>query len=82
LGPRTGLGGAENLATTGIQSPDLLSLSESLYQLSYPGAPQIQEYSASVDPGHIVSPVVQQSSQGNMQETLSPSVRMPFCNMT
>jgi hypothetical protein len=75
--------GAENLATTGIRSPGLLSLSESLYQLSFPGAPQIREYSVSVEPGHnIVSPVVQRSSQGNMQETLSPSVRMPSCNMT
>ena len=29
--------GAENLALTGIQSPDLPAFSESLYQLSYPG---------------------------------------------
>jgi hypothetical protein len=43
----------------------------------------MQEYSASIDPGHnIVSPVVQPSSPGNMQETLSPSVRMSSYNMT
>jgi hypothetical protein len=29
---------AENLTTTGIRSPDRPALSESLYQLSYPGA--------------------------------------------
>jgi hypothetical protein len=29
--------GAENLAPTGIRSPDLPARSESLYQLSYPG---------------------------------------------
>jgi hypothetical protein len=29
--------GAENLAPTGIRSPDLLGRSESLYRLSYPG---------------------------------------------
>ena len=29
--------GAENLAPTGIRSPDLPTRSESLYQLSYPG---------------------------------------------
>jgi hypothetical protein len=29
--------GAENLALTGIRSPDRPALSESLYRLSYPG---------------------------------------------
>jgi hypothetical protein len=29
--------GAENLATTGVRSPDLPGRSESLYLLSYPG---------------------------------------------
>jgi hypothetical protein len=36
LGPRACLG-AENLAPTGIQSPDRPARSESLYRLSYPG---------------------------------------------
>ena len=31
--------GAENLAPTGIWSPDQPARSESLYQLSYPGPP-------------------------------------------
>jgi hypothetical protein len=31
--------GAENLAPTGIRSPDRLSRSQSLYRLSYPGPP-------------------------------------------
>ena len=36
-GPRPVWTGAENLAPTGIRSPDHLASSESLYQLSYPG---------------------------------------------
>ena len=36
-GPRAGLTGAENLAPTGIRSPDLPARSESLYRLRYPG---------------------------------------------
>jgi hypothetical protein len=32
-----GLMGAENLASTGIRSPDRPSRSQSLYRLSYPG---------------------------------------------
>jgi hypothetical protein len=31
--------GAENLAPTGIRSPDLPACSESLYHLPYPGPP-------------------------------------------
>jgi len=34
------LTGAENLAPTGIRSPDRSSRSESLYRLSYPGPAQ------------------------------------------
>jgi hypothetical protein len=34
--------GAENLATTGIRSPDLPARSESLYRLNYPG-PRINQ---------------------------------------
>ena len=41
MGPRAGLEGAENLAATGIRSPDR---SESLYRLSYPA----QDRNASV----------------------------------
>ena len=37
MGPRTGLTGAENLALTGIRSPDLPGRSESLYRLRCPG---------------------------------------------
>ena len=37
LGPRTGLDGAENLAFTGILSPDRPTRGESLYRLSYRG---------------------------------------------
>ena len=37
--PRAGLDGAENLAHTGIRSPDTPARSESLYCLSYPGPP-------------------------------------------
>jgi len=37
VGPRAGLAGAENLATTGIRSPDRPARSESLHQLRYPG---------------------------------------------
>jgi hypothetical protein len=33
--------GAENLAPTGIRSPDLPTRSESLYRLRYPGPPFI-----------------------------------------
>jgi hypothetical protein len=36
--PRVGLDGAENLAHTGIRSPDRPARSESLYRLSYPTA--------------------------------------------
>ena len=35
MGPRAGLEGAENLAPTGIRSPDRPARSESLYRLSY-----------------------------------------------
>ena len=35
MGPRTGLDSAENLAPTGIRSPDRPARSESLYRLSY-----------------------------------------------
>ena len=35
--PRTVWTGAENLAPTGIRSPDRPARSESLYRLSYPG---------------------------------------------
>ena len=41
LGLRARLDGAENLAHTGIRSPDLPALNKSLYQLRYPG-PTIQ----------------------------------------
>jgi hypothetical protein len=33
--------GAENIASTGIRSPDRPARSESLYRLSYPGPPSI-----------------------------------------
>jgi hypothetical protein len=36
VGPRAGLAGAENLAPTGIRSPDRPARSQSLYRLSYP----------------------------------------------
>jgi hypothetical protein len=39
VGPRTGLEGVENLAPTGVRSPDLPARSKSLYRLSYPGLP-------------------------------------------
>jgi hypothetical protein len=35
--------GAENLAPTGIRSPDLLARSESLYRLRYPGPYPVKE---------------------------------------
>jgi hypothetical protein len=35
--PEADLDGAENLAPTGIRSPDRSARSESLYRLSYPG---------------------------------------------
>ena len=34
--------GVENLASTGIRSPDLPAHSESLYRLSYPGSKQLR----------------------------------------
>ena len=37
VGPRAGLDDAENLAPTGILSPDRPARSESLYRLSAPG---------------------------------------------
>ena len=37
MGPRAGMEGCENLAPTGIRSPDLPTRSESLYRLSYRG---------------------------------------------
>jgi hypothetical protein len=37
VGPVRVWTGAENLASTGIRSPDCPASSESLYQLSYPG---------------------------------------------
>jgi len=37
LGPRAFWTDAENLAPTGVQSPDRPARNESLYQLSYPG---------------------------------------------
>jgi hypothetical protein len=37
MGPRAGLDGVENLASTGIRSPDCPARSQSLYRLSYPG---------------------------------------------
>ena len=37
MGLGAGLDGTENLAATGIRSPDLPAHSESLYRLSYPG---------------------------------------------
>ena len=37
--------GAKNLISTGIRSPDRPALSESLYQLSYPGPPKLLNYS-------------------------------------
>ena len=37
VGPRVGLDGRENLASTGIRSMDRPARSESLYRLSYPG---------------------------------------------
>ena len=37
MGPRADLDGCENLAPTGIRSPDRPARSESLYRLSYPG---------------------------------------------
>ena len=36
MGPRAGLEGAENLASTGIGSPERPACSESLYRLIYP----------------------------------------------
>jgi len=36
VGPRTVCTGAENLASTGIRSPDCPARSQSLYRLSYP----------------------------------------------
>ena len=39
VGSRAGLDGAENLAPTGIRSPDRPACSELLYRLSYPGPP-------------------------------------------
>jgi hypothetical protein len=39
VGTRAGRDGAENLAPTGIRSPDRPARSESLYRLSYPGPP-------------------------------------------
>ena len=38
-GSQPGWTGAENLAPTGIRSPDRPTRSESLYRLSYPGSP-------------------------------------------
>ena len=40
VGPRAGPRVAENLAPTGIRSPDLPARSQSLYRLSYPGQGQ------------------------------------------
>jgi hypothetical protein len=40
--------GAENLAPTGIRSPDLPARSESLYRIRYPG-PQIHDTACIVD---------------------------------
>jgi hypothetical protein len=37
VGPRAGLKGVENLAPTGIWSPDRPARSKSPYRLSYPG---------------------------------------------
>ena len=37
VGPRTGLDRRENIASTGIRSPDRPARSESLYRLSYSG---------------------------------------------
>ena len=37
VGPRGGLEGVENLAPTGIRSPDRPARSELLYRLKYPG---------------------------------------------
>jgi hypothetical protein len=42
VGPGLAWTGAENLATTGIQSPDLPARSESVYRLSYPGPSLLQ----------------------------------------
>jgi len=39
VGPRAGLDGVENLAPTGIRSPDRPARNDSLYRLSYPGPP-------------------------------------------
>ena len=39
MGSSAGLDYAENLAPTGIRSPDRPARSESLYRLSYPGPP-------------------------------------------
>jgi hypothetical protein len=36
MGPKAGLTGAENLAPTGIRSPEGPARSQSLYQLRYP----------------------------------------------
>jgi len=41
VGPMPVWTGAENLALTGIRSPDRPAVSESLYRLSYPG-PYVQ----------------------------------------
>jgi hypothetical protein len=40
--------GAENLAATGIRSPDRSACSESLYRLLYPGLQILRVYSANV----------------------------------
>ena len=37
MGPMAGPDGVENLAPTGIRSPDRVACSESLYRLSSPG---------------------------------------------
>jgi hypothetical protein len=42
VGPRAGLDGSENLAPTGIRSPDLPARSESLYRLSCIGPEPLQ----------------------------------------
>ena len=43
LGPRAAWTGAENLAPTGIPSPDRPARVEPLYRLSYPG-PSVSEH--------------------------------------
>ena len=73
--------GAENLAPTGILSPNLTALSESLYRLSYPGSlfSGYRGYLMGIKrPGHEVNHSYSSNDQvkNEWRYTYSPTIRL------